>query len=336
MSHAITNTNGFNEMAYVGAMPWHGLGQELSEGASLETWEQQAGMAWKVNRSKVRYETDHAGSAPMVWSDRHVLFRSDNKAPLGLVSDRYQVVQPREVLAFFADVAGTNGLQLHTAGTLHGGRQYWALAKTKLASSIGGVDPVELFALLATSADGSLATTAGLTTIRVVCANTLGMALSGGLKNAIRVKHSTEFKAQQIRLDMGLVEESFDTFTRNAAKLASRPLSRAETVKILVQSIGDETQFRADYEAKGSVAKALEEQPNARVMAQILDLFNGKAYGSELVTANGTAWGLVNAATQYLDHDAGRSADTRISSAWFGNNANRKQDILNAALALCD
>ncbi len=60
------------------------------------------------------------------------------------------------------------------------------------------------------------------------------------------------------------------------------------------------------------------EQPNARPMASILDLFDGKAIGADLPAAHGTAWGLVNAATQYYDHRAGRSANSRLSSAWFG------------------
>lgn len=335
MSHAISNINGFNEMAYVGEMPWHGLGQGLTPGADLDTWLTQAGMAWRVQRSKVRYFTDPEGTQQREWEDRHVLFRSDNKAPLGLVSDRYQVVQPKQVLEFFYHVAEENRLALETAGTLNGGRQYWALARTAMGAAIGGVDPINAYVLLATSADGSMATQAQFTSVRVVCANTLAMARANSA-NAIRVKHSTKFDATQVRMDLGLAEETFEAFTQTAARLASRPLSRADALKVLIQAVGDEVEFKKAFEENHSVQRALEEQPNARVMAQILDLFNGKAYGSSLATANGTAWGLVNAATQYFDHDAGRTADSRINSAWFGVNAGRKQDVVDAALALCD
>lgn len=333
--HAITNTNGFNEMAYVGELPWHGLGQELTAGAPLEVWEQQAGMAWKVQRSKVRYFASRDSTVQLEIPDRHVLFRSDTKNHLGIVSDRYQVVQPRQVLEFFAHVAEENRLTLETAGTLNGGRQYWALAKTGMQTAIGGVDPLKAYVLLATSADGSMATQAQFTSVRVVCANTLAMATKGA-RDAIRVKHSTKFDAQQVRMDLGLAQAAFEDFTITAARLASRPLSRAESMKILIQSVGDEVEFKRMIEEKKTVSEALEAQPNARIMAQIMDLFQGKAYGSGLATANGTAWGLVNAATQYFDHDAGRTADTRIQSSWFGNNANRKQAIVDKALALCD
>lgn len=342
MAHAITNVNGMNEIAYVGETPWHGLGQQLTAGASLETWQAQAGMAWSVRRSKVRYaveaiKDDNGEPVPTVWNewaDKHVLFRSDTKAPLGVVSDGYKVVQPREVLEFFAHVAEENGIRLETAGTLNGGRQYWALAKTRMDASIGGVDKLGAYVLLATSCDGSMATQAQFTSIRVVCANTLALAHRNSA-SAIRVKHSTTFDATKVRIDLGLADATWQEFTQNAARMAMRPLTRREAVMILVDSMGDRAQFDADSKQYGA-SEAIALQPNYRGMASIMELFNGKGMGSQLATANGTAWGLVNAATQHFDYDAGRKADTRLQSAWFGINAGRKQAIVDSALALCD
>lgn len=320
-------------MAYVGEKPWHGLGQELTAGAPLEVWASEARMEWRVLRSKVRYETDHDGSAPRVWSDKHVLFRSDTKAPLGVVSDRYKIVQPLEVLSFFTDVAKVNGLRLETAGCLNEGRVYWALAKTSHEASLGGVDPMAGYVLLATSADGTMATTGKFTNVRVVCSNTIAMALSDG-KEAIKVRHSTAFDANAVRIDLGLADATWAEFTQNAAMLASRPLSKREALAILIDAIGDADKFAKDLREAGSVEKAAESQEGFRGMASILDLFNGKALGSNLATAQGTAWGLVNAATQYYDHAAGRAQDSRLTSAWFGVNAGRKQSILKQALAV--
>ena len=100
MAHELTiRKSGTAEMAYAGDTPWHGLGQQLAEGAPIETWLTAAGMDWRIQRSKVRYSTardDAEGS--QVWDDQHVLFRSDTKAPLGIVSDGYKAVQPREVV----------------------------------------------------------------------------------------------------------------------------------------------------------------------------------------------------------------------------------------------
>lgn len=327
---------GVASMAFVGETPWHGLGQELAEGADLDTWQRAAGMDWRVQRSKVRYAAERSGDSNLFleWGDRHVLFRSDTKAPLGVVSDGYKVVQPREVLEFFAHVAEENRIQLHTAGVLNGGRQYWALAKLGPAFALAGVDRVESYALLATSADGSLATTAKLTSVRVVCANTLGMALSANKRDAIRIKHSTRFNAQQVRIDLGIATEAFAQFEKEAYALASRRLTQQDALRVLIRAVGDEEAFAAAYKETGVLEIALKSQPNVRQMGEIMDLFNGKARGADAISSKQTAWGLVNAATEYYDHFAGRSQDSRLTSSWFGVNEQRKQEIKAQALAL--
>lgn len=325
------------EMAFVGEKPWHGLGQELTPNQPLEVWLKAAGMDWRVQRSMVRFATAHDQTAPdfQVWKDRHVLFRSDNHFPLGVVSDGYKIVQPREVLEFFAHVAEENKITLETAGVLNMGRQYWALAKLGPEFTIAGVDRVKAYALLATSADGSLATIAKQVATRVVCSNTMAMAM-GEAGKAIKVKHSSRFDAQQVRIDLGLCEKVFAEYEQNAYRLASRRLSRQDALQVLIRSIGDEEAFRKAYGETGVVDIALKEQPNVRQMGEIMELFNGKARGSNSVTASQTAWGLVNAATEFYDHIAGRAQDSRLQSSWFGVNEARKQAIFANALALAE
>lgn len=331
------------EMAFVGEKPWHGLGQELQEGAGLDTWAQAAGMEWKVQRSQVRYATEfgQADDNLLVWRDRMVLFRSDSKLPLGVVSDGYKVVQPRQVLEFFAQVAENNRIQLHTAGVLNGGKQYWALARLGPAFALAGVDKVESYALLATSADGSLATTAKLTSVRVVCSNTLGMAMNAqNGSRAVKVKHSSRFDAQQVRIDLGIAEEAFATFQQQAVTLATKRMTRQSALQVLIASVGDmEAMQRAmagephnGITVRKSFEEAMADQPNVRQMGEIMALFNGKARGADSITASGTAWGLVNAATEYYDHFAGRGPDSRLQSAWFGVNEQRKEAIFAEAL----
>jgi len=93
-----------------------------------------------------------------------VLYRSDTKAPLSVVSNRYQIVQPREVLEFYRDLTEVSGYELETAGVLKGGRKFWALARTGQTTKLKGNDQVNGYLLLATSCDGTLATTATPTT----------------------------------------------------------------------------------------------------------------------------------------------------------------------------
>ncbi len=304
-------------MAYVGAVPWHGLGQSLTPGQPIEVWLREAGMDYTVLRSAVCYSVEEDDQR--VFDDRFVLFRSDNQAPLGVVSDRYPIVQPGQVLEFFRDLCDEHGFALETAGTLFGGARYWALAKTPMSLSLKG-DEVNGYVLLATSADGSLATTAKVVSTRVVCNNTLGVAMNEKSKHAITVRHSTQFDATQVKIDMGLLGENWRQFAGKCERLAGTRLSRKDALKVLIDAMGDPE-------------KPVDEQPNARPMASILDLFDGKAIGAEMPAVNGTGWGLVNAATQYYDHLAGRSDNSRLASAWFGPAMTTKLAVFESALA---
>ena len=161
MSHLVET------MAYVGQTPWHELGNALPQKQSIDVWAQAAGMQWHIRETPVRYlATDEDSSLygeAMEFPDQKVLYRSDTKAPLSVVSGRYQVVQPQEVLEFYRDLTEVSGYELETAGVLKGGRKFWALARTGKSSALKGDDVVNGYLLLATSCDGTLATTAAST-----------------------------------------------------------------------------------------------------------------------------------------------------------------------------
>jgi phage/plasmid-like protein (TIGR03299 family) len=114
----------------------------------------------------------------MTFEDQKVLYRSDTKAPLSVVSGRYQVVQPKEVLEFYRDLTEVSGYELETAGVSQGRAQVLGTGTHWQVFGPEGHDVVNGYLLLATSCDGTLATTATPTTIRVVCNNTLSIALS--------------------------------------------------------------------------------------------------------------------------------------------------------------
>jgi hypothetical protein len=150
------------------------------DGMGVDAWREAAGMDWRIHRSKVRYATcANAGPHEFIEvPESHVLFRSDTKAHLGVVSDKYKVVQPAEVLEFFRDIAASGGLALSAAGTIYGGKRFWATAKIGEASPASLRDKIGGYLLISTSADGSMATEVRRTTIRTVCRNTLAMALA--------------------------------------------------------------------------------------------------------------------------------------------------------------
>jgi phage/plasmid-like protein (TIGR03299 family) len=208
MSHELTtHADGRVEFAYLASdgTPWHGLGQALADGTSLDDWRVAAGMDWKIRRSEIRYAVarDASSDSLIKLPDQHVLFRSDNNDALGVVSKRYQVVQPGEVLEFFRDIAKAGGLELSAAGTIYGGKRFWATAKIGEAAPTSITDTIGGYLLISTSADGSLATEVRRTTVRTVCKNTLAMAFADA-KASVKVSHRSVFSPDQDKEFMGL------------------------------------------------------------------------------------------------------------------------------------
>ena len=313
-------------MAYVGQKPWHGLGNKLARRQPIEVWKQQAGMDWTIFQTPVRYMTEQAGSlgSIMTFEDQKVLYRSDTKVPLSVVSGRYQIVQPKAVLEFYRDLTEVAGFELETAGVLKGGKKFWALARTGKTATLKGNDEVKGYILLATSCDGTLATTATPTTVRVVCNNTLSVALNG-TTSAIKVPHSTSFDAQLVKRQLGIAVSHWDSFMYSMKMLSERKVKSHESMnyflKVLCQTDGH--------------ANPADGLMNERALKKVQSLYEGAGRGAELSAAQGTAWGLLCAVTEFVDHEKrARNAEYRLDSAWFGSGAGLKQRALDHALQL--
>ncbi|MFP3277504.1 MAG: DUF932 domain-containing protein, partial [Paraburkholderia sp.] len=139
-------------MAYVGQEPWHGLGNRLAPNQPLEVWAKAAGMDWSIEEAEVRFvagsAVNRAGLGSIhAFPEQKVLYRSDTRAPLSVVSSRYQVVQPAEILEFYRDLTEVGGYELETAGVLKEGRKFWALAKTGQSATLKGRDEVNGYIL---------------------------------------------------------------------------------------------------------------------------------------------------------------------------------------------
>ena len=211
-------------MAYTGQRPWHGLGNPLAPQQPIEVWKQQAGMDWKIEEAEVRYVTGSNNIGVInAFPEQKVLYRSDTKAPLSVVSKRFQVVQPGEILEFYRDLTACNGFELETAGVLRAGRKFWALARTGQSTTLKGRDKVDGYLLLATACDGTLATTAQFTSVRVVCNNTLQIAL-GNSSGAIKVPHRSQFDPDAVKRQLGITVSSWDGFVARMKALVDRPV----------------------------------------------------------------------------------------------------------------
>ena len=301
-------------MAYAGEKPWHGLGNKLTTLQPLDVWKRQAGMDWMIEESEVRYITgNHTVGAIHSFPEQKVLYRSDTKRPLAVVSKRFQVVQPEEVLEFYRDLTEHAGFELETAGVLREGRKFWALARTGQSTTLKGKDQVNGYLLLATACDGSLATTAQFTSVRVVCNNTLQIAL-GDNRGAVKVPHRSEFNAEAVKQQLGITVAPWNRFVAKMKDLVACPVDPDSVDGLLRRML--------TYPGQPGQAPVVNEQAMRTVRA----LYDGGGRGAQLASSRGTAWGLLNSVTEYVDHHRrARSDDHRREAAWFGQGAQFKQ-----------
>ena len=343
------------QIAYVGETPWHGLGNQLSPHQPIEVWAEQAGMDWRIESSDVSYMTqnERGQSIIMPYEEQRVLYRSDTHAPLSVVSQRYQEVQPKQILEFYRDLTEQSGFELETAGVLKGGKKFWALAKTGQTSALKGKDVSNGYILLATACDGTLATTAQFTSIRVVCNNTLAIALKGQNSSAgvVKVPHSTKFDAEKIKQQLGISVRAWEDHMYEMKQLSQRKVTQTEAAAYF-DAVFNNTSLSVPEQEDGIIQfyrnVAMQAQsnnpatkadnktePNGRAMSKVMTMFNGQGRGAELSSAKDTAYGLLCSITEFADHERrAMSQDHRLDSAWFGAGAGLKQRGLEQALAM--
>ena len=215
------------------------------------------------------------------------------------------------------------------------------MASTNESGSISKKDIVRQNLLLATSLDGSMKTVAKPLATRVVCANTLAIALREGGK-AVQISHRSVFDAQAVKMALGVARESFDAFIKQAREMAETPIALDEALDVLRRVFGGPAPkaiTKPNLSWLGDLSKLTdtllneeseEDQRESRTSARVLELFAGAGMGADLSTSKGTRWGLFNAVTQHVDHEMSRSQDTRLDSAWFGRGDTLKQAALQA------
>jgi phage/plasmid-like protein (TIGR03299 family) len=328
--HEIDFTKGVPAIAYTGEKPWHGYGALLEEKQPLDVWLRQAGMDYEVEERPIFWNasamelTPHHGDVISVIPRKKVLLRSDTLDVLSVVSESYKVVQPKEVLYFFESLIKDAGFKMNTAGVLAGGKRVWALAETGREFAVKGLDRLGAYLLLATSFDGQFSTTAQFTSIRVVCSNTLGFSLSKGENQetgVVRIPHSTEFDATEVKGELGLLGDSWTGFENNVLRLADFRVSKRQAVEFFLELLGVTEEEAVNGQQLQTVKK--------------LVAFYESGPGSQFASSQNTTWGLVNAVSYFTDH--GRRAHNngnRFNSAAFGEGARLKKRAFDSALKL--
>lgn len=315
MAHMIEVVDGFAHIAYAGETPWHGLGVKVPADLSPEQMLQAARLDWEVNKIPAFAEV----GGKQVPVGRSALVRSSDNKILDVISDDWVPCQNQDAFEFFNDFVAAGDMDMHTAGSLKDGKIVWALAKVKESFELFSGDQVDSYLLFTNPHQYGQSIDVRFTPIRVVCNNTLTLSLNQKANQMVKVSHRNEFNGDQVKEMLGVAKEKLATYKEMAAYLGSKRYTD-ESLTEYFKRVFPLTTDNKDKELSRNAKIALdvmEQQPGARF-------------------AEGSWWQAFNAVTFMTDHLVGRSADTRLQSAWFGYNKTLKTKALESAVEFAE
>ena len=303
------------QMMFVGATPWHGLGNKVEADIGIEDAIVSAGLDWEVGLKDLQ-------TVDGVPVNHRATYRKTDGSILGVVGPRYTPLQNRDSFDWFQPFLDAGECALHTAGSLHSGQKVWVLAQLNRDNSeIVTGDEVSKFILLSNSHDGTTAIRVGYTPIRVVCANTLAWAHSNTNSQLIRIRHTRSSKSnlENVRDIMDNINAGFEATAEQFRFLASKDFNQADIRRYVKVMLGIEGTIDGDIKTR-----------TRNIMDEILALVEGPKQSATNV--RGTWWAAYNGYNEYLNYNKGRTEDNRLDSLWFGANANDNNKALNKAM----
>lgn len=311
MAHELNFQNGQASMMYVGEAPWHGLGTKLNEPATAAEAIAAAGLDWRVSKQPL-YAI--AGHVVLPVANKFAIVREDlwgkQDCPIyGIVGSDYTPLQNHEAFAFFDPIVGEkNAAIYHTAGALGEGERVWIMAKLPSDMHVIGEDIANKYLLLSNSHDGNSSVQIKFTPIRVVCQNTLTMALSEG--PTIRVPHTKDLQVRlkQAERALGLIHVRFDQLEDSFKAMVRVPMDSNKLREYLQVVFPDPRDSENE--------RALKRVQDNRLLAECLF---AEGQGNQLKGVTGTLWAAYNGVTELIDHRAtAQPNDRRLDSVWFG------------------
>lgn len=333
MGHEIdftTRTEGSAMFAYEPA--WHGHGVVVDAAKNSEDALRIAGLDWEVGLTDLAadFGTEATGDRYAPISTHRATYRKDTGMALGAVGLRYRPLQNREAFAWLDEVVGESLAIWHTCGSLREGRRVWMLAKLPGTLEVCDRDVLDKYVLITNSHDGSGAVRLFPTSVRVVCANTLRLALSeadakteSGLPLGLKLFHTTgslSRRVQKAKELLGVINDSHDDFAKAARAMLAKPLSSAEV---------------GDY--FGSLVENRSDRTRGSVLTSLWDRF---ALPTNEGGFKANVWTAYNAASEYADHElrvTGSGAvrtERRFRSTLFGSAHKFKMRAWAGALEL--
>jgi phage/plasmid-like protein (TIGR03299 family) len=273
-------------MFSVRQVPWHGLGQVIKDAPTSEDAMHLAGLDWEVIPMPVFTNVPQEGGGIQTIANTICNVRSDNGHPLGIVSGQYKIVQNKDAFAFTDELLG-GGVTYETAGSLNFGRRVWLLAK--MPSTYILEDEFVPYLVFTNGHDGKGAVKVAVTPIRVVCQNTLNLAL-GQAKRTWSVNHigKMEYKMEEARKTLELTANYMGNLEASANKLVNKSIGGKELVEFIEALIPMPDEAGA--------------QKEDNIIALRNEFFLRYDEAPDLKKFKGTQWGVINAVSDFATH----------------------------------
>ena len=276
-----------------GIRPWHGIGTVVEDAPTSDEAIKIAKLDWKVEQFPIE-------ANGRIIPEHFANVRMDTNEALGIVKSRYKIVQNDEAFDFVDGIIGNDEVECHyeTAGSLFNGRKIFLLVKLPNKNLLG--DDIENYLFFTNSHDGSSALTAGISNVRVVCNNTLQMAIKGA-QRTWSCRHTTNIddKRKQAQEALGLAVKYMDSMDKMAEQMAWK-------------KVDEEAFFRTLFEKNPT---NIADKNKMRTITMIHDIYHEK---DDLQNFKGSAWGLYNAVADFVSN-----------TAPFRNTATFKENKLN-------
>ena len=270
-------------MFSVREVPWHGMGIIVDNALDSKEAIRVAGLDWDVVQQPAAYKVGD------VYQDTDYILniRATDNSVLGMVSKQYRIVQNREAFEFTDALLENGDVRYETAGSLFGGRVVWLLAKLSPKEILG--DKFMPYLLFSNAHDGSGAVRVAQTPVRVVCANTLNLALDGNVRS-ISFSHVGDIKEKlgQAKLLLSRTEEYWKELEENAESLYKKKLSQRQVSKIIDRA----------FPLKVDEATPLQLEN----MSRLRERFYACLKADDIQNFVGTGWGLIQATSDFAYH----------------------------------
>jgi phage/plasmid-like protein (TIGR03299 family) len=324
MADNINFVDGVASVAYAGTVPWHGYGTQLSGLVTAREMLDASHLEYEVEKRQL-FAHNVAGMPALSVSDHFATVRTDTDQVLGVVGRRYEVLQNADAFEGFDQIFGEGLAIYETAGALGLGEKVWALAQIPGFIVLPKGDQVKKYLLFVNTHDGSMGARVKLVAERVVCQNTLNIALRerSGFDLSIRHTASAQKKLEDARNLFQGANVIFNDVNEVFQEMAK--------ITMLTENLN--AYFNKVFPATLNVESGVYMPPPAREICQEL---HETGIGSDM--ARGTLWGAYNAVVEYVDHHKkyGDDPERRFASTMFGGGAQRKLHAFNTALELLD